>query len=219
MLIIFIIVLLALWYLSRSYEGMTGSTIEGMTDTEAVQNIASIYNKDNMYVTNLKTNTLTLGDKFRMSGVGDVQGNDDWLRLLDKDNKDYYGGMAIGKLYVKDNIQTKSIYTTGNSKGQTHFPFTDGRNYIRGDTTIDGNVELKGNLNIDTITLKDCRWISTQDPGVKDESYPGKRTTCLVNGAQYDQKDPKQWNEIACPAGYIQTGMRNEMIHIKCCKL
>ncbi len=48
----------------------------------------------------LKTNVLRLGDKFRMSGVGDGHGNDDWLRLFNVDNTNYYGGLAAGRLWT-----------------------------------------------------------------------------------------------------------------------
>jgi hypothetical protein len=37
----------------------------------------------------------------------------------------------------------------GNAIGQTHFPYTgDGRNYIRGDTVIDGKTNINGQLHI-----------------------------------------------------------------------
>lgn len=47
----------------------------------------------------LKTNVVRLGDKFRLSGVGDGHANDDWLRLFNVDNTNYYGGLAAGRLW------------------------------------------------------------------------------------------------------------------------
>ncbi|HVE82133.1 MAG TPA: tail fiber domain-containing protein [Myxococcales bacterium] len=40
-----------------------------------------------------------LGNKWIMSGVGDHWANDDWLRLVNVADTDYYGGLAAGRLY------------------------------------------------------------------------------------------------------------------------
>lgn len=44
-------------------------------------------------------NVLQLGQKWRLSGVGDHEANDDWLRLKDKENRAYWGGFAAHKLF------------------------------------------------------------------------------------------------------------------------
>lgn len=49
---------------------------------------------------------LRLGNKFRLSGVGDRKSNDDWLRLFDSKNRGFYGGFAAGKLWGKTTIAT-----------------------------------------------------------------------------------------------------------------
>ena len=115
---------------------------------------------------NIKTNTLQLGDKFKFSGVGDVQGNDGWLRMFDKDGQDYYGGLATANLWTRDNSYlngTTNITGLGNVTGelaitggksehnpnklQTFFPNTaDGLNYIRGDTELRGNTTNIGDI-------------------------------------------------------------------------
>jgi hypothetical protein len=108
-----IICLLALYSLCRRQENFT----EHMVDLtpEAVQNIASVYNKDNMAVTNIKTNTLQLGDKWKISGVGDKETDDSWLRLFGKDGPNYYGGFAAGQLYTaNDLIVRKNASINGN---------------------------------------------------------------------------------------------------------
>ena len=51
---------------------------------------------------NTTTDTLNLGKKWKLSGVGDAHGNDDWLRLFGSDGKGYYGGFATSKLWVGD---------------------------------------------------------------------------------------------------------------------
>merc|ERR1719502_920979 len=45
-------------------------------------------------------NVITLGKKWRLSGIGDKFHDDDWLRLLDKSNKQYYGGLAVKKRWT-----------------------------------------------------------------------------------------------------------------------
>lgn len=61
------------------------------------------------YFTNLAKQVITkstvsgsinLGKKFRLSGVGDGHANDDWLRVMNESGKDYYGGIAMNKLWV-----------------------------------------------------------------------------------------------------------------------
>lgn len=45
---------------------------------------------------------LHLGKKWLFSGIGDEkEGDDEWLRLLNHDGRDYYGGFAAGKLWSK----------------------------------------------------------------------------------------------------------------------
>ena len=46
-----------------------------------------------------KTQRLQLGEKWLLSGVGDVYANDDWLRLFNTAGSGYYGGLAAGRLW------------------------------------------------------------------------------------------------------------------------
>lgn len=70
-----------------------------------------------------KTSTLKLGDKWSLSGKGDAHGNDDWLRFFNKDGKDYYGGVAAGKLwsggpvYVGGDLSVSGTTTVGGVVG------------------------------------------------------------------------------------------------------
>lgn len=47
-----------------------------------------------------KTDVLRLGDKWRLSGVGDHEANDDWLRLKNVANNAYWGGFAASKMWT-----------------------------------------------------------------------------------------------------------------------
>jgi len=49
----------------------------------------------------IQADKVRLANKWVMSGVGDAHGNDDWLRLFNTSNTDYYGGLAAGKLWSK----------------------------------------------------------------------------------------------------------------------
>jgi hypothetical protein len=48
----------------------------------------------------LKTDLLLLGNKWRLSGVGDHEFNDEWLRLKNIQNNAYYGGFAASKFWT-----------------------------------------------------------------------------------------------------------------------
>eukprot|EP00798_Chlamydomonas_sp_ICE-L_P005894 gene5894-biopygen13231 len=76
---------------------------------------------------------IKLGDKWTLSGVGDKHGNDDWLRLFNKDGTGYYGGLAAGRLW---------------SGGATHL---NGPTSTR-DINANGNVNVTGKLNANTDT-------------------------------------------------------------------
>jgi len=88
---------------------------------EAIQNIASLYNKDKLTVSRL-----ALGDKWVLTGTGrDTAGTDDeWLRVLDK-NGAYYGGIAASKFFdlgmgttIQNYIDTKIATTNANVAAQ-----------------------------------------------------------------------------------------------------
>jgi hypothetical protein len=73
----------------------------------------------------MKVNKVKLGDKWTLSGNGDAFGNDDWLRLLDKDGKNYHGGFAANKVWVGrdldvgQNMNVKANTTTNSLNAST----------------------------------------------------------------------------------------------------
>lgn len=158
----------------------SGTSVNGRAITELpgsaspnLELLSSVMATNGMTVSKtLKTDKLQLGDKFLLSGVGDRDGNDDWLRLFNKDNKGYYGGLATGKLWVggtshlKQNVEvggrldvvgqtnasTLNVSNGLNVKGGasehnpekwgTHFPWRDDDKNY-----IRGDTEIRGNTN------------------------------------------------------------------------
>lgn len=129
-IVIFLIILIMKLFNYYNKERFTGLEHLTLQSDEAIQNLASLYNQDNLTVgslnvtrdiragsipivnsttgtiNNLKTDKLQtdklqLGNKWLLSGNGDGYGNDDWLRFLKTDGSSgYYGGIATGKLFV-----------------------------------------------------------------------------------------------------------------------
>lgn len=63
---------------------------------------------------NTKTSVLKLGDKFSLSGVGDVHANDQWLRLFNKDATGYAdGGFAAKRIWTNEGIIDGSQHVSG----------------------------------------------------------------------------------------------------------
>jgi hypothetical protein len=104
-----------------NFEGFEGAqqSVGGVDDTNAINTLAQIAKNlmaggvtvpGNMNVAGPATvPVLNLGGKFRLSGVGDAHGNDDWIRLFGVDNKGYHGGIAMNKCH----IQTADFHVAG----------------------------------------------------------------------------------------------------------
>jgi hypothetical protein len=75
---------------------------------------ANTINADQLTSKNAQVNAINLGSKWKLSGVGDKDGNDDWLRFFDKDGKGYYGGIATGKIFTRD-----AAYLNGTTTANT----------------------------------------------------------------------------------------------------
>lgn len=114
----------------------------------------------NLQATSLKTDNIKLGQKWIMSGTGDVQANDEWLRLMNKDGKDYYGGMAMGQLY------------------------TGSKAYLNGTTNVSGNLQLGDKWSIPTSGPKaNDEWLRVMDKNGKDY-YGGVAMGQLYTGSK-----------------------------------
>lgn len=123
---------------------------------------------DRISASEFESDVLKLGKKWRLSGVGDAHGNDDWLRFFDGNNNGYYGGIAVGKLWnggetwlngqlnaygkasLHKGLDVQGGKSVHNPNGHwTHFPWEgDGKNYIRGDTELAGEMQIYGGINM-----------------------------------------------------------------------
>jgi len=54
-----------------------------------------------------------------------------------------------------NNLYTKGAKNNNPNGAITHFPYTDGNNYIRGDTIVNGNINLEGILKIGSWLIRD----------------------------------------------------------------
>lgn len=103
---------------------------------EAIQNVASIYNQANMKVSSLQTTGNTNVDGvLKVGGDININGNSNTSGLT---------------------TVNKGIYTKGGSAGggaQTHFPYENGENYIRGVTNVDGLINANQGLKIQGVDI------------------------------------------------------------------
>jgi hypothetical protein len=140
-LYIAIIILLLLYVCLSNIEGAENVSASASTSAtappEAIQNLSSMYNDQH-----LKTSKLQLGGKWLLSGVGDGEANDDWLRLKGLDGKTYNGGFAAGKFWAPEYLG--GSLTIDNTK-------------VKQNLSVGGNLDVTGNINTN---MKDCKWIS-----------------------------------------------------------
>ncbi len=85
----------------RSDGGNGNLAVEGNLN---VGSSVSITNADG----HARVNSVQLGNKFRLSGVGDRLANDDWLRLMNTANTGYSGGIAASKMWSSTPVQIGS---------------------------------------------------------------------------------------------------------------
>lgn len=119
------------------------------------QNITTkTLNTDSTTAKSVKSGKLYLGDKFVMSGVGDAHANDEWLRILGKDEKNYYGGLAANKLWAG-----QAIYA----------PTAEVQNSINNTLTVKSFANMGGDLTFNNGSIK----FTKNDPGTMMEKNYG----------------------------------------------
>ena len=110
------------------------------------------------YTANVKTGILSLGDRFTLSKIPDI--NSDWVGLMSADGTKLHGGLAVSDMYVHNNLLvTGPLEITGgkSSYNPDSLPtiFSD-KNYVRGDTGIAGTLDVAGAVKSDErLCIKD----------------------------------------------------------------
>ncbi len=139
-------------------------------------------NKGKMTVPSIQTNSVSLGSKWKLSGTGDAHANDPWLRLMNAEGKNYYGGLAADQFYSRENTVTENLNIEKN------ITFKPG-----------STLNATGRLNIsggDTLHIlnKHGAVISKDQGGTGDLSVSGKTNLAgpvvvngTVSGAGIDQ--------------------------------
>jgi hypothetical protein len=119
--------------------------IENMaSNDEAIANVASLYNNTQMTVNNLTASQGITANNLTVQGsttTKDVNAQNITAQNITTK------GMSSDNLNVNNIMSATRGYFKGGDAGgggQTHFPYTDGTNYIRGHTTHNGNLNVTG---------------------------------------------------------------------------
>jgi len=161
-IIIFVIIVLIIIFI-YSYIDKTNKNIENFTTDEAIANVSSIYNTNNMKVDNLSTNSIAsvdpetnlieLNSLLNCNKGLNINGNTNF----NSNNIDLVGNISSSSLTTNEitnkGITNLSGYTTlmggtNDLNWQTHLPYKDGTNYIRGNTIIE-----KGSTKIENLIV------------------------------------------------------------------
>jgi hypothetical protein len=131
---------------------------EHLTTDEAIRNVASVYNTDQMAITNMNvTNTVT-ANKLNVTGATTTKGLTNTGAFANTGNITNTGTLtSTGNITTQGTLNSTGIanvgavYTKGGTNAanyNTHFPYSDGKNYIRGPTIVDGDITVNGRINI-----------------------------------------------------------------------
>lgn len=87
------------------------------------------------------TGILTLGDKFSLSALGTRMAGEEgeWIRLLNKDGTNYYGGLALDKVIVKSDMKVDNRLCIGGYEPNNCLTATDIQQLKRGIVTNPNN--------------------------------------------------------------------------------
>jgi len=125
-IIITLIVLLIIFWAQNKY-----IIYEDFSSDEAIQNMASLYNQSKLTVTDLiSTGNTTVNGTLNTTTLN------------------------TNNATVNGILNTSALYSKGNGSGSTHFPYTDGNNYITGNNNIlrGGSTTIQGQLNVQDVT-------------------------------------------------------------------
>jgi hypothetical protein len=136
-----LIVVLVHIYLCKN-RTVNKTELEHMSNDEAIQNLAGLYNTGNMKVGNFETTgTAKVGTNLNIGGSIGVQAGATISGPLNAN-----GGIVTNAVNVNGIVNATNGYFSGGSGGPgggTHFPWAaNGENYIRGHTNHDGSLRI-----------------------------------------------------------------------------
>jgi hypothetical protein len=137
MIIIIIVFLLVIIIYNLS--SSTKNHIEGMTSDDSLQLLGTIYNTGIANTNTLQANSLTIGNKWKLSATGDAFANDDWFRIMRADGTAKYSGadtdagLAAAQLHSQTDIEAASATIGGTLN-------------VGGDASV-GNIHLGATLD------------------------------------------------------------------------
>ncbi len=142
------------------YKGLSGDAVDivgaSASATDTTSRKVRVWDQ-------LHTDAVRLGDKFSISGAGAPSTDPDapdMLMLMDKDGKKLNGGLVaqtvVGLTIGGNNLVSLETTTLKGGKSEhnatnkdTEFAsLADGKNYVRGDTQLDGNASTAGDLSV-----------------------------------------------------------------------
>jgi len=181
-LILAIIVIVFLWFLQKNKNEHLDST---PLSNEAIQSIASVYNKDNLTATNINaTGTLNVGNganKFQI--IQFMQGDTSSLSILplkpdgtlNWDNNILLRGGKDNNIWTNKNITTtESINATGNILGGGLIAEKDA--YIKGVLSVGGQLNAPGGFKtpVDMTVRNANGWLALYNAA----DTRGRKTMC-----------------------------------------
>jgi len=183
-----------------------------VADSEAIRNIASLYNNNNMIVGNF-TSTGEAIFKSADGNTGSVSG------------KTHFANRGSDNVIRNHIAGTTNIYGVTNIKGSTNIT---GNTTINNNAVVTGTTSFKGGNN--GITNSNNTWF----PGTDGNNYIRGRT--IINGLVSFDRVPKlkigltgctvrestnaAWRSISCPPGMVVTQVEGNSFgpaKVKCC--
>ena len=154
---------------------------EGFSSDEAIQNVASLYNQSKLTVTDFDSTGNTILKNATIANLTTPK--------LVATNADVNGTLAVNVANINGILSTGALYSKGNSSGGSHFPYSDGNNYITSNNNIlrGGPTTIQGNLQVDGIIQSSREQINVVYPIQWDQSMWIRHVT---NGNYFKRNMP-----------------------------
>jgi hypothetical protein len=167
---------------------------------------------------NVQTNAMQLGNKWKLSGTGDSIANDNWLRLTNSEGTNYNGGIATANIYSRDNAymnaaqvnaltsvgqEDNNWITVNRADGNLKFGATSTNRGLWSDGARDTSIYTNGTAKL---TIKQDGTVNI--PGTLNAGIVNTQTFSAPanNYISTDKSDGTNWFTIQRGDGNIQFG-------------